>query len=220
MWGRGLAAFINEGHLQNKRIIMVGFSARTIAMFNGLGEFLGERIPVVGLVVVEPILYDQETASPAHPQWQAASELMIKGVKAQKEIWPDQEEAKQYLVKRPPWCRWDQSVLDSYLRYGLTEFSGADGTQAIRTICLRAEEASIYDHYEDIWRAMNVMEKLSCMVPIHVVFGAKDRIMGRKVAGVHKVDTSHMVPQEKPGEFADLLSQLIRDILCGPIIKL
>ncbi|KAF9262111.1 hypothetical protein L218DRAFT_904238 [Marasmius fiardii PR-910] len=234
-WGIGLAAFIREGHLENKRVIFVGFSSGNLAMLNCLREFSASKPPVVGLVIVEPILFDKETASPSHSKSQAVFNLLIKGVRSQAETWRNREEAKKYLTKRPPWCLWDQTVLANYLQHGLMDFVDAGGDQAVKTICPRDGEAAVYENYSDTWSAMSELEQLSPFIPIHVVFGGREKFIpqewragcvdvskGRNVAGVHTVpEAAHMIPQEKPAEFAKLLSQLVRDIVVhNPLAKL
>ncbi|GAW08193.1 alpha beta-hydrolase [Lentinula edodes] len=140
--------------------------------------------------------------------------MMKKGIMSQAENWPNQEAARQYLTKQLPWSQWEQSVFESYMCHGLENYE-VNGKQG------------------ESWDALSMLEQLSSIIPIHVVFGSKDKLIprewkacvidtskGRKVAGVHQIEASHMVPAEKPADFAKLVSQLIRDIICSPVSKL
>ncbi|KAJ3911175.1 Alpha/beta hydrolase fold-1 [Lentinula edodes] len=234
VWASGISAFFMQGYLKNKQVIAVGFSIGTLAMFNGLCPiFSAEKsTPVIGLVVVEPLMFDRETSSPDHPRSNMIVKMMKKGIMSQAENWPNQEAARQYLTKQLPWSQWEQSVFESYMCHGLENYE-VNGKQGVKLICSRAEEASTYGQYQESWDALSMLEQLSSIIPIHVVFGSKDKLIprewkacvidtskGRKVAGVHQIEASHMVPAEKPADFAKLVSQLIRDIICSPVSKL
>ncbi|KAK7047438.1 hypothetical protein VNI00_006669 [Paramarasmius palmivorus] len=233
VWGLGLAALLKQPYLRGKRVIGVGFSIGNLALLNALREFSKSAPPVIGLVILEPILFDRETSSPENPRSQAVVNIMMKGIKSQGECWPDREQAKKYLTKRLPWSRWDASVLDKYLTFGLMDTTDTAGSSVVKTICSRAEEASAYENYVDAWSALATVEELSPIIPIHVVFGTEDRLIprawkncaidaskGRKIAGVHEIVASHMIPHEKPEELAILLAQLIQGMMADLRSKL
>ncbi|KAJ4469260.1 Alpha/beta hydrolase fold-1 [Lentinula aciculospora] len=234
VWATGLAALFTQGYLKNKKVIAVGFSIGNLAILNGFRPFLSSgKPPVIGLIVVEPLMFDRETSSPDHPKSNVMVKLMKKGIQSQAENWSDREAARQYLTKQLPWSQWERSVLESYLQYGLEDSTDATGKPVVKLICSRAEEASTYGRYLESWDALSMLEQLCSSIPIHVVFGSKDRLIprewkasvvdaskGRKVAGVHQIQASHMVPAEKPEDFARLVSQLIQDIVCNPLSKL
>lgn len=227
IWGLGIAALFNEGHLHNKQVIAVSFCIGNQGLLNGLRQFSASMPPIISLIIVEPILFDRETVpSPEHKRSKVLVDIMIRTIKGQNETWPNRQEAKQYLTKRLPWSTWDTSVLESYLHYGLVDTFDVDGKPIVKTICSRAEETAAYENYNDTWTALDQVTALNPFIPIYFVFGSQDRLIpqvwkacatdaskGRKPAGVHRIEASHNVVQEKPREFAVLLSQLIREIV-------
>ncbi len=163
------------------------------------------------MVMVEPIflpraIYGAEVAVDQHP-------LASRSIR-RRNGWENETEAREYLRSKPMFARWDDEMLDLYIRYGM--LSGDGGGLVLA--CHPRREAALFMgglHF-DPWP---ILPEIRC--PVLVVEGEtsenKRFIDLPKIAslipagGYHLVpDTGHLVPQERPMEvfriFADFFS--------------
>jgi hypothetical protein len=99
-----------EHSLTHSRATQLTLSRR----MNALREFTPSELPIAGIILIEPVLFDKET-SDLTPQTPQIAEIMRKSILSQKHFWPDVDSAKDYLTKRPPWSGWHPDILNTYL---------------------------------------------------------------------------------------------------------
>ena len=156
-----------------------------------------------GMVLIEPIflprdLYRMQMSLDQHP---LASRALRR-----KNHWDSRREALAYLRERPLFRKWDEEVLDLYIRYGMRENDGG----GLSLTCSPAREASLFmgSVHHDPWPALS---KISC--PVLVLEGEESENrafidLGTAASlipdGSYRMieKAGHLIPMEQPGEVA------------------
>lgn len=163
------------------------------------------------MILMEPIFlpeatYGMKMSVAQHP-------LASKSIKRRNE-WKDRNEARQYLLARALYNKWDAEVLDLFLHHGMVE----NDTGRISLACSPRREAAIFMggvHYNP-WP---LLSKIQC--PVLVLEGAESEnrsfIDLRKAAslisqGEYRLfeGIGHTIPMEIPEEIAAIIREFCR----------
>ena len=164
-------------------------------------------LPASGLVLIEPILlpsdlYRNPIGLQDHP-------LASKAVR-RTNSWRDKEEAMAYLRSRALFRRWDEEMLELYIRHGMTE-----DEKGLRLACSPRREAALFmgGMRYDPWPEL---PDVSC--PVCILEGEKseraafidlDRVQALLPDCRRTVvrDAGHLVPMERPREVTRLIGE-------------
>jgi pimeloyl-ACP methyl ester carboxylesterase len=163
-----------------------------------------------GMLLIEPIflpqeLYKVKMGVDDHP-------LASKSIR-RRNHWNSEEEAKDYLRKKPLFASWDEEMLDLYIARGMKPSDNAGLTLA----CTPVKEASLFmgSVITDPWP---LLQKISC--PTLVAEGEKSEnrayIDLKKAAdtlpkGQYRLieGAGHLIPMERPRATASLVKELV-----------
>ncbi len=165
-----------------------------------------EGLPAEKIALIEPIflpqtVYKMGLTVEQHP-------LASRSIK-RRNVWDNEEEARTYLRSKKMFEKWDDEMMDLYIRYGMETGDGGGLVLA----CHPRREASIFmggTHF-DPWP---LIPRMTC--PVLVVEGEtsenKSFIDLPSIAksiphGHYRLvrDAGHLLPQERPAEIAVIL---------------
>jgi pimeloyl-ACP methyl ester carboxylesterase len=161
-----------------------------------------------GMILIEPIFlpeisYSMKITVQQHP-------LASKSINRRSE-WTGSDDALSYLKNRKLFSRWDDEMLELYLKYGMVTGDGGGLTLA----CSPRKEASLFmgGNAKNPWP---MLPEIEC--PVLIVEGGisenKLFIDLKKVTSLfpngtyYEVkDAGHLIPMEQPGVIADLIKK-------------
>ena len=156
------------------------------------------------IVLIDPII--------APPAFFSDALSLVKKTRKRQEIFASRREVKEQLGNKIPMNNWSDDALNAYASYGFSECE--DGS--VRLNCPREIEAWIYE-YGGI---VNLYDRLDEVRAKTLLITGKDSYMAEHVHYQHSrlphaalitlPDTGHFIPQEKPDETADLISDWFR----------
>ena len=201
------------------RLIGVGHSlgANTILLLHDIKP----QIYFETLVLVEPLV------SPGGiSQLIDLRVYLVTTTHRRQDTWASRSEAKRHLAetiaKRKGRGKWDDRVLDRFVKYGLVPTTDGKVTLA----CTKEQEVAMYMDLTGPEVPVEVMNRLSGTKPMHLVLGLLHDFMPeqvhkalvdpnspRKFASVtYMPNVGHLVLQERPDE----LAKVIVDVLLKP----
>ncbi|MDI6796162.1 MAG: alpha/beta hydrolase [Desulfatibacillaceae bacterium] len=163
-----------------------------------------------GMLLIEPIFLPQEFYGVKigvndHP-------LASKSIR-RRNHWDSEEEAKDYLRKKPLFASWDEEMLDLYIARGMKP----DDNNGLTLVCTPVREASLFmgSVITDPWP---LLQKVSC--PTLLAEGEKSEnrafIDLKKAAamlpkGRYRLieGAGHLIPMERPRATASLVKELV-----------
>ncbi len=159
------------------------------------------------MILIEPIFLPQDfyriqLKVEDHP-------LASKSIK-RRNHWDSEAEAIEYIRSRPLFARWDDEMIQLYIRYGMVEGE----TGGLQLTCSPLREASLFMggmHY-DPWP---LLSEISC--PVLVLEGElsenRHYIDLEKSASLfpqatHRImkGAGHLIPMEQPGEITEIIN--------------
>lgn len=165
-----------------------------------------EGLPAEKMVLIEPIflpqaIYDTGLTVDTHP-------LASRSIK-RRNAWNTGEEAKSYLRSKKMFEKWDEEMLDLYIRYGMVSGDGGGLVLA----CHPRREASLFMGGMQ-FNPWPVIPKIEC--PVLVVEGETSEnrsfidlpsIAATIPRGHYRLvpDAGHLIPQERPAEIAAII---------------
>jgi len=174
------------------------------------------KIMPSGMILIEPIFlpetfYNIKITVEQHP-------LASKSINRRNE-WSSSEEALSYLKNRKLFSKWDDEMLDLYMKYGMVTGDGGGLTLA----CSPRKEASLFmgGNAENPWP---LLSEVTC--PVLVVEGGESDnklyIDLKKAASFFSdgsyyevKDAGHLIPMEQPA----IISGLIKKFFSGESIN-
>ena len=198
-----LAIFCERLDIQDAALVGHSMGA-TVLMLSHASFGLSAR----GIIMIEPIFlpedfYTIKITVDEHP-------LASKSIR-RRNSWQDKAEAIQYLKGRSLFRRWDEEMLELYIRYGMREGDSGGLTLA----CSPKREASLFmgGMHFDPWP---LIPKVKC--PALIIEGQESdnrTYIDLKTAtsllpnGTYKLveGAGHLIPMEKPGEITGIIRE-------------
>lgn len=226
-WAQALVAFVNSKYAVRHRLVVIGHSAGASAWLYST-KFFPFKIPYLAITLVEPELIDSDTFHKTIKEQEDCRSLLQKITGTRHDEWSTKKEAFEYFSERAPWNAWDDRVLNIYVDQGL-RVEPLEDPQRSRVVlkCNKVHEGASYrdGEYETRYNATDQIAKVCNNVPIHVIYGEindfvprylqaspVDRLKGRKVASIVRIPhAGHMIPQQRPDELAQAISNLLND---------
>ncbi|KZV76686.1 alpha/beta-hydrolase [Peniophora sp. CONT] len=221
VWGRALASFASSARLQGP-IIAIGHSAGSSAFMYSTKFFAAKDVPYAAMLLIEPPLIDRDVFEANHKDRQRQLKFVTAAVSKSRASWPNKASALEYFAKRPPWRTWDRRVLELYVEHGL--YQAPEGEDVVPK-CPKTRESAAFVDLESTFVATEQIAPVSALLPLHIIFGAKNDMMprygqdslidaskGRMPASVTRVDgAGHLIVQEIPDRLAEVVYALLKD---------
>jgi pimeloyl-ACP methyl ester carboxylesterase len=159
-----------------------------------------------GLLLIEPIFlpedyYRLEATVDNHP-------LARKSIR-RRNLWNDPREARAYLKSKALFSKWDNEMLDLYIRHGMQSAPSGD----LELTCRPEKEAALFvgGLHNDPWP---VLSKVQC--PVLILEGEEsgnrawidlEMAAQRFPHAEHRLipGTGHLIPMEKPGKITEIV---------------
>ena len=164
-----------------------------------------------GMVLIEPIFLPEELYAvgltlDTHP-------LASKSIK-RRNAWADESEARAYLKSKSLFSKWDEEIIDLYVRHGM--IAGPDG--GLELSCHPRREASLFLG-SSRYNPWPLLSEVRC--PALVVEGEtsqnREFINLPKIASLipdgsyHEVKgAGHLIPMEQPAEIARIIKEFFK----------
>lgn len=196
-----LASFMRRLGLEEPLVVGHSMGATVACITEALHGPLASR-----MVLIEPILlpsqfYELELSVEQHP-------LASRSIR-RRNRWEGEKEARDYLRGKPLFMRWDEEMLDLYIKHGMT----GDAEGGLELSCHPRREAALFmgGMAVDPW---SLLEKITC--PVLLLEGEESE--NRPVVDLRRAASvipsaelktvegaGHLVPMEKPREVLALL---------------
>lgn len=233
-WASGLALFIKSGRVDGHTLVGVGYSAGTIALMISAKQFSDDLFPYSQLILVEPILMDEQTMEDHWAELDPFLEMMKTIITHRRDAWTSKDAAFKYFNQRPPWTSWDPRIVSLYADHGLQMIKDKEGRDCAVRKCSTHQEASAFLNHPATWEATSQVARVCAIRPVHVIFGeiydlsprfAKestvDPTKDRVVASVTRVpNVGHLILQEKPDILALTMSGHLNSLVYNGSAKL
>ncbi|KAF8901590.1 Alpha/beta hydrolase family-domain-containing protein [Mucidula mucida] len=143
------------------RIILIGHSAGAASVILATLPVLDHRIEKI--ILVEP------------SRSALLTDRMISLSQSQRDVWENREEARQWMLSRNPWRRWDPRVLDHYVTHGLRHPRSQAPTidKTVTLSCTKDVQATAYRHSDVQFEVLDRLSEICPLIPVHVVFGTE-----------------------------------------------
>lgn len=224
---------------RERRLVGIGHSlgANTILM----AQTYRPRLPFLSLVMVEPMV------SPGGNQpLEALRARLVLSAKNRRDSWPSRDAArlslpgKEGIGRKKSWRRvWDDRVVDVFIEHGIVAVTEAsslssssfnkpsnddrnDDVTCYKLACTKKQEMIMYQDAEGSIRPVQVLDKLSATIPVHLILGeVKDFIPApvqmalrsapqRTFASIATLPgVGHLIPQESPDQLALALLKVL-----------
>ncbi|KAJ3534307.1 hypothetical protein NMY22_g6983 [Coprinellus aureogranulatus] len=227
-YARAVHRFLTKGPVAFQQRVLVGIGHSLGANAILLLQSHGPPLPFRSLVIVEPLV------SPGGEElFRPLRTRLVHSSERRRDTWASLEEARQSLpgkarsrTRRDGKREWDERVVDAFLKHGIRPCAkSADNsvTAKFTLACTKEQEIVMYRDKRGAEAPVEVLDKISSTLPIHLILGEiKDYVPdevhkvltgpapGRKFASITTLsDVGHLVPQEKP----DALAEAIADAL-------
>jgi len=168
-------------------------------------------MPAERMVLIEPIflpqsIYSRGMSVEQHP-------LASRSIK-RRNAWSTEAEARDYLRSKSLYARWDDEMMDLFLKYGMSE-----DTEGLTLACHPRREASLFmgGLQFDPWP---VLPKIKC--PVLVLEGETSdnrhfidlpKIASLLPNGRYRLvrDAGHLLPQEQPMVIMKIISEFFKE---------
>lgn len=178
-----------------------------IAIANAAYGLSAEKIVLIEPIFLPEQIYQINLTVEQHP-------LAAKAVR-RKNFWSDREEAKAYLRSKPLFSKWDEEMLDLYLKYGM--ISGDTG--GLTLACAPKREAALFMGSVR-YNPWPLLPMITC--PVLVLEGEesenKQFIDLKKLVSLlpkgeyHMIEeTGHLIPMEKPKAVLSIIKEFISE---------
>ena len=191
-----------------ERPFVVGHSmgATVVAIAYAEHGMPAERMVLIEPIFLPPSIYARNLSVEQHP-------LASRSIK-RRNAWSTEAEAREYLRSKSLYARWDDEMMDLYIKYGM---SGSGG--GLTLACHPRREAALFmgGLQFDPWP---ILPKIKC--PVLVLEGETSEnrhfIDLPKIAslipnGSYRLvrDAGHLLPQEQPMEILKILSSFFSE---------
>lgn len=195
--------------LRLERPLLVGHSmgATIITLANATHGSLADKMILIEPIFLPEQFYEMDITVEQHP-------LASKSIK-RRNGWDNADELREYLRSRKLFQKWDDEMLELYIRYGM--ITGETG--GLKLACSPRREASLFMgamHYNPWPMFGDVTSEV--MVVEGELSENRQFIDLKKAAEMfpngtyHMVkDAGHLVPMEKPQEIIDLVNDFFSD---------
>lgn len=220
-WVPVIASFIRSPRMKGHHLVALGQSAGAAAMVLLAAEFPASRLPLLALVLVEPVMMTRQLFSASTDDWMAAVNLLVSATSVRRDTWDSREAAFNWFKERLPWKVWDPRVIRLLSEHGLQETMAG-----VILKCSKEQEAVSYRDAKPQFDATVLLSRVSRAIPVHVIWGTTNDLVpeltkesltdvseGRVVASVTKVHgAGHMIVQEQPDRLADVISKILDSV--------
>ncbi|KAJ6583606.1 hypothetical protein DFH09DRAFT_1144743, partial [Mycena vulgaris] len=189
-------------------MVTIGHSAGSGAIVLSMKDIALQDAPYACFVLIEPTLTTPEVfrryIASGMPQ-------VVAAILTRRERWPSRADAHEWMKRRAPWRAWDARALRLLIEHGLEDTP--DGAVALK--CERRHEAQAYPEAVPHFAAVDEIERMCDMVPIHIVWATRsplsppvmraaltDVSAGRTMASVTHLEGGHLLVQESPNGVA------------------
>ncbi len=191
--------------LEIDRPLLVGHSmgATVMTIANATHSSIARRMIIIEPIFLPEDFYRAQITVEQHP-------LASKSIKRRKS-WEDAVAAREYLRSKKLFAKWDDEMLDLYIRYGMIE----GDTGGLQLACSPQREASLFmgGMQYDPWP---LLSKVSC--PVLVLEGEKSenrqfidlkRATSLFPRGYYQLvrRAGHLIPMEQPRETARIIDE-------------
>jgi len=186
-----------------KRPCLIGHSMGATVLTLAAAMF---GIDPKGMILIEPIFlpqdfYKMQITVEQHP-------LASRSIK-RRDSWEDSKEASQYLKSKSLFSRWDDEMIDLYIRYGMKPTD----TGGLQLTCSPRKEASLFmgGMTYDPWP---LIPEVNC--PVLVLEGSESE--NRQIIDLEKASSmfsrgtyrlirgaGHLIPMEKPHAVTEII---------------
>jgi lipase len=204
-----LAALCNKLSIKKPYFVGHSMGATVITIANAVLHVHAE-----GMILIEPIIlpepvYTTGISLEQHP-------LASRSIKRQNG-WPDMEDAKTYLKSKSMFSKWDDEMLDLYIRYGMIP----DDSGGLKLACHPRREASLFmgGHQFNPWP---FLPQINCRTLIVEGENSENRnfidlpLISKLIPGCSHYmvkNAGHLIPQEQPGETCRLILDFFQGML-------
>ncbi|KAH8827513.1 Alpha/beta hydrolase family-domain-containing protein [Flagelloscypha sp. PMI_526] len=203
---------LTHGLPENRRVIAVGHS------FGGCTSAMAAiHHPKLfsSLVLVDPVIH-----RPRYSGQFSTVEDFIKGAIMRKSTWKSREDALAQFSKNPFFQAWHPSVLEAYLNHCL--FSSQDGQVHLKTPPM--QEAISFAENEIPYTVWHLLPSLDKDIPLHYIMPGQgkvtiglDIVRSQELVWLRPENCSHvriggaghLIPLERPKEFAEALKNFL-----------
>ncbi|KAF9523081.1 Alpha/beta hydrolase fold-1 [Crepidotus variabilis] len=214
-WTHALTAFVQSPQMIGHRIVPIGHSAGAAAVLLTTRDI--HRYPAI--ILIEPTIVAKDVFISRVDDRMAQMDFVVATTSNRRDSWTSRSQAYKYFVKRIPWGLWDPRIVRLLTDYGLEDLPS--GTVGLK--CQKTHEASSYPDIEPHFEGARQLAKACLKMPIHLIWGTRKELVpefiqdslaeGSGVASVAQIqDAGHFVVQEKPGELAKALSDILNTI--------
>ncbi|KAF5367907.1 hypothetical protein D9757_007768 [Collybiopsis confluens] len=206
-------------------LVLVGHSAGAAASILSTTFSPSSKLPIHALILVEPAMISPSLSDFA----EQFAEKMAKLSLSQRDTWRSIEEARYWMLRRPPTMSWDPRVLERHLCFGLHEVTVDNQTGPSVTVqalaCTKEAQATAYHERHIQFEALEQLDKIATTLPVHMLFGERNDYIPRfvqdamcepkrKIASVTRIpQVGHLAVQEKPYQLAQTLFKLLQSSL-------
>ncbi|HON79152.1 MAG TPA: alpha/beta hydrolase [Spirochaetota bacterium] len=191
--------------LEIGRPYLVGHSmgATVMALANSIHETSAEKMILIEPIFLPQEFYKMDISVEQHP-------LASRSIK-RRNYWENSNEARAYLKSKKLFMKWDDEMIDLYVRYGMVP--GESG--GLQLACSPRREASLFMGGKsfDPWP---VLDNITC--PVLILEGEESEnrafIDLPKAAeiipeGSYRLipDAGHLIPMEQPGRILELIRE-------------
>ncbi|KDR69560.1 hypothetical protein GALMADRAFT_145312 [Galerina marginata CBS 339.88] len=208
------------------KVALLGHSAGAIASVLTTTLFgPPNAVPFEMVILIEPPMFSPEMANNMTEMYR----IVEKTTSSRRSMWNSKEEAYMWLKKRSPWKFWDPRILKLHVEHGLRQLPSPfnPDQNGVALICRPTNEAAAFSGTSATHKAVEHLNIISSVIPIHLVFGARndmfsrevqdsihDPSVGRVIKSVKRVEgAGHLIVQEKPGPLADTLYSILTNSL-------
>ncbi|KAF9016640.1 alpha/beta-hydrolase [Hymenopellis radicata] len=193
------------------KVVLLGHSAGAASVT--LATSFLDPAAFDSLILVEPAIWPEDMLGKDTPIYKVA----VRSIPYRHAKWPTRVEARRFFESRAPWSRWDNRILDVYVKHGLKALPQG----GVSLMCSPKHEAApfILDH--NAVAPIPVLNDICQRIPVHVVFGEINDMFSRAkqesllrdrfFTSVTRVpDAGHMIVQEAPDDLADVLFGILQ----------
>jgi len=171
------------------------------------------------LVLCEPMI--APTDAPKDDPSFLVGGLMTSAAEARRDIWPSKEKAFEILRFRAAFAKWDIEVLKIFVDHGMRELPTGVylDKEGVTLSCPKLQEVACYRDSVSARRVYDFLPTLCSRIPVHVIWGAIDDAIhrkvknlvtnagsGRRVASIARVEgAGHLIVQHAPKRLAEAI---------------
>lgn len=151
-------------------------------------EFPASRLPLLALVLVEPVMMTRQLFSASTDDWMAAVNLLVGATSVRRDTWDSREAAFNWFKERLPWKVWDPRVIRllsvclvttsiSDVKFGYQEHGLQETMAGVILKCSKEQEAVSYRDAKPQFDATVLLSRVSRAIPVHVIWGTTNDLV-------------------------------------------